>query len=125
MAAEELHLERWRGREESYLVIKQTVYVNILYIRSDNTSFFIYQKTRVNDLALYPEAKMIKKIWTLLKLTFHVVSICICNDSVRFHKGHVQSYHCQAMINFYNSFGNSTKQNKNTLRQLKYCLNKY
>lgn len=61
MAAKELHLGRWRGKEESYLLIKQTVYVNILYIRSDNTSFFTYKKNRVNDLVLYPEAKMILK----------------------------------------------------------------
>lgn len=108
MAAEELHLERWRGREESYLVIKQTVYANILYIRSDKTSVFTHKKNRVNDLALYPEAKMIlkKSGHCLSKAKFHIESICIYNDSVTFHKGHVHDYRCQAMINFYNFFGN-------------------
>lgn len=61
MAAEEVNLERWRGKEESYLVIKQKIYVNFLYMRSGNISFFTYKKNRVNDIALYPEAKTIFK----------------------------------------------------------------
>lgn len=93
MAAEELHLKRSSGREESYLVIKQTVYANILYIRSDNTFFFTYKKNRVNDLALHPEAKMIlkKSRHCLSEATFHVESIYIYNESVTFHKGHVHN----------------------------------
>lgn len=42
----------------------------------------------------------------LSEAKFHIESICIYNDSVTFHKGHVHDYHCQAMINFYNFFGN-------------------